>query len=93
MIRIALIASVGALMTACSMTPTVTKERTTMTVGEIKEAGLECRKNIPIDSNIPRTICASPESWLAYEARARSATDELLAEGRKLPNVGGYNRN
>jgi hypothetical protein len=82
-----------ALAAACSMTPTVTKQSTTMTVGEIKEAGLECRRNVAIDTNIPRTICASANSWAAYEAKARAATDELLAEGRKLPNAGGFNRN
>jgi hypothetical protein len=82
-----------ALLTACSTTPLVTKERSTMTPAEIEAAGLECRKNVAIDTNIPRTICASAKSWARYDARARGATDELLAKGREQPNTGRFNRN
>ena len=81
-----------ALLTGCTTTPLVTKERSMMTPAQIKEAGLECRKNVAIDTNIPRTICASPKSWARYEARARGATDELLAKGREQSNVGRFSR-
>jgi hypothetical protein len=71
------------------MAPTVTKINTTMTPRDIREAGLECRQLVPIDSNIPRTICASSAAWAAYEERARRATDELFARGRELGNAFG----
>jgi hypothetical protein len=80
----------AALLGACSATPLVTKER--MTLGEANIDGLECRKDKPITTNIPRTICASPQAWAAFDERRRKETDELMAEGRKAPNVGGFNR-
>lgn len=90
--NVAMIAA-GILVTACSATPTVTKQVTTMTPKQIAEAGLVCKQLVPIDSNIPRTICASERSWSTYDERTRTATDELLSKGRELPNAGGFNRN
>jgi hypothetical protein len=78
------------VVTGCSATPLVTRER--MTLGEANVEGMECRQDKPITTNIPRTICASPEAWAKYDERARRATEELIAEGRKAPNVGGFNR-
>jgi len=89
MIRICLAATTAALVAGCSMTPTVTKVSTTMTPSEIHEAGLVCRQLVPIDSNVPRTICASETAWASYDARARLATDELLAKGKELGNAFG----
>jgi hypothetical protein len=89
MIRICVAAMAAAFASACTMTPTVKTEVTTMSMREIREAGLECRQLIPIDSNIPRTICASDASWAAYDDSARRATDDLLAEGKKLGNAFG----
>jgi hypothetical protein len=48
------------------------------------EAGLVCKQIVPIDSNVPRTICASQAAWNSYNDRARLATDDLLARGREL---------
>ncbi len=94
MLRILVPAFVAAVaVSACSTTPTVTKQKTTMTVAQINEAGLQCRELTPIDSTIPRTICASEKSWAAYDRRARLASEELFAEGRKIPNAGRFNRN
>ncbi len=93
MTRTALILTVATIVSGCSMTPTVKKESTMMSPKQIAEAGLQCRQLTSIDSNIPRTICASAPAWAAYEAKARSATDDLLAEGRRQPNAGGFNRN
>lgn len=80
----------AAVVSGCSSAPLVTRER--MTLGEANIEGLECRKDKPITTNIPRTICASPEAWAAFDQRRRSETDDFLAEGRKVPNVGRFNR-
>lgn len=82
-----------AILAACSTKPTVTREHATMTRAEIDAAGLVCRQDRPPDSNIPRTICASKESWAAFDERRRRETDDLLAEGRKNTNAGRFNRN
>lgn len=74
----------------CSLTPTVTKQK--MTLGEIDISGMECRKDTPPDSNIPRTICASPDAWAAFDENRRRETDDILAEGRQHANVGRFNR-
>jgi len=81
-----------ALLSACSATPTVIRYNAMMTPAEIKEAGLECRKDKPPDTNIPRSICASKESWAAFDERRRKETEDILAEGRKNANVGRFNR-
>jgi hypothetical protein len=80
------------LLVACSTTPTVTSETTTMTRAEIAEAGLICRKDRPPDTNIPRTICASEQAWAAFDEKRRRESDELMAEGKKFANVGRFNR-
>jgi hypothetical protein len=93
MLRIALLtglATAAAALAGCSTTPLVTSER--MTLGEANIEGMECRKDRPPDTNIPRTICASPEAWAAFDERRRRETADLLAEGRKYANVGRYNR-
>lgn len=77
-------------VSACSTTPLVTRE--TMTLGEANIEGMECRKDRPPDTNIPRTICASPEAWAAFDDKRRRETEDLLAEGRKYANVGRFNR-
>ncbi len=68
----------------CSITPTVTRTSAMMTRAEIEEMGLRCKQLRPIDSNIPRTICASDLAWRRYNEITRQATDDLLAEGRKV---------
>jgi hypothetical protein len=78
------------VLSACSVTPTVTKQR--MTLGEANIEGMECRRDIPIDTNIPRTICASAASWAAFDENRRRETDAILAEGRQNANVGAFNR-
>ena len=87
MTRIYLAVAAVALVAGCSMTPTVTKVSTTMTPREIQEAGLVCKQLRPVDSNIPRTICASEAAWTSYDKKTQLATDELFAEGRKLGNA------
>lgn len=87
-----LIAATTLSITACSTTPTITSTNTTLTPAQIAEMGLICRKDKPPDTNIPRTICASEESWAAFDERRRKETAELMAEGRKYANVGRFNR-
>lgn len=81
----------AALVAGCSLTPSVKKQ--TMTLGEIDMSNLVCRRDTPPDSNVPRTICASPQSWAAFDENRRRETDDILAEGRKHANVGAFNRN
>lgn len=93
MFRILVLTGVGAAaaaLAACSTTPTITKER--MTLGEANIDGMECRREKAPDTNIPRTICASPQAWAVFDAERRRETEELMAEGRKYANVGRYNR-
>lgn len=87
------VAGLGAtvfVLAACAVTPTVTKER--MTLGEANIEGMECRKDRAPDTNIPRTICASPESWAVFDEKRRRESAALLAEARKYSNVGRFNR-
>jgi hypothetical protein len=60
-----------------------------MTPREIREAGLVCKQLVPIDSNVPRTICASEAAWASYADETRLATDDLLAKGKELGNAFG----
>ncbi len=93
MLRIALLASIVTatlVVSACSTTPLVTRER--MTLGEANIEGMVCRKDKPPDTNIPRTICASPEAWAVFDERRQRETAALMAEGRKYANVGRFNR-
>jgi hypothetical protein len=78
-LTLAAMLAAGALACACS-----TKE--------IEEAGLECRRIVPIDTSIPKTICATPVTWASYERRTRLASEDLFAEGRKNTNSGRFNR-
>lgn len=93
MIRFGLLgpAAIAALAAGCSMTPTVTKQ--TMALGDVDMSNLVCRRDTPPDSNVPRTICASPQAWAAFDENRRRETDDILAEGRKHANVGAFNRN
>jgi hypothetical protein len=90
MARTFLVVSTAVLIAACAAMPTVTKER--MTLGEANISGMECRRDRPINTNVPRTICASPQAWAAFDENHRLAAQDLLAEGRKNANVGAFNR-
>jgi hypothetical protein len=91
MTRTFLVVSAAVLTVGCTMTPAVTKER--MTLGEADISGMECRREKPIDTNLPRTICASRQAWAAFDDDRSRETDDILAEGRKNANVGAFNRN
>lgn len=89
---ILLAAASALILSACSTTPLVTKTDAMLTPTQIADMGLVCRRDKPPDTNIPRTICASKEAWASFDERRRRETDELMAEGRKSPNVGQFNR-
>lgn len=78
------------VLAACAATPAVTRER--MSLGEANIEGMECRKDREPNTNIPRTICAPPESWAAFDEKRRRETADLLAEGRKSSNFSRFNR-
>lgn len=90
MFRIFFAMATVALVTACTTTPTVTKQR--MTLGEANIEGLECRREKAITTNVPRTICASPEAWARYDKAALYETSLALQAGRSVSNVGRFNR-
>lgn len=81
----------AAALAACSTTPLVSREK--MTLGEANIEGLECRHERAIDTNIPRTICATPQAWAKFDERRRQESADLMAEGKKYSNAGRYNRN
>ena len=90
MIRTALILGAACLgASACSLTPTVTKSR--MTLGEANIEGMECRREVPIGSNQPRTVCASPQAWAAYDRNQRLASEDLFRETRTRNAVTRFN--
>jgi hypothetical protein len=91
MLRTALILSAACLgATACTMAPTVTKQR--MTLGEARIDGMECRRDTPMGSNQPRTVCASPDAWAKYDKAARLESEKMFQEARSRANVGQFNR-
>ena len=75
---------------ACTLTPSVT--RTKATLGEVDMTGLDCRTDRPIDSNLPRTICASAQSWAAYDRQQAEKADRLMDEMDRLANSDPFGR-
>lgn len=73
--------ALGATMAAgCSMTPLVTKER--MSLGEADITGMECRRIIPANSNIPKKMCAKPESWAKFDTRQADIAANFIDDAR-----------
>ena len=90
MIRTALVLAAACLgASACSMTPLVTKSR--MTLGEANIKDMECRRETPIGTAQPRTVCASKEDWAAYDKKARYASEDLFQEVRTRNTVTRFN--
>lgn len=90
--QVLLAAGTALLLGACSTKPLVTRSDAMMTPTQIADMGLVCRRDRPPDTNIPRTICASKEAWASFDERRRRETEDLMAEGRKAPNAGRFNR-
>lgn len=82
--------SAGLAASACSTTPIVTKQN--MTLGEANIEGMECRRDKPIGSNMPKTICASPQAWAAFDKAAAYETSLARQAAREVNNVGAFNR-
>lgn len=79
-----------AAVAACSTTPSVSKQR--MTLGEANISGMECRREKPPGTNMPRTVCASPEAWAKFDAAARYENDLAFQKARSGANSGPFNR-
>lgn len=77
-------------LTACAAAPAV--QKTSTILGEVDLTGLECRRETPIGANIPRTVCASPEAWAAYEARAADHARRQIDEADRYTNVFQFGR-
>ena len=90
MIRIASIAALLVLISGCSTQPSVIKQR--MTLGEANIEGLECRRDTPMGTNLPRTVCASAEAWAKFDAAARYESDLAFEKARSGTNAGAFNR-
>jgi hypothetical protein len=73
MTRTLLIVSTVVLLSGCTATPLITKER--MTLGEANISGMECRRETSVRSSMPKTTCASPELWAKYDARENEKTE------------------
>ena len=87
---LALIAVCAAALGACTLTPSVTHESTTMTLAQIEAEGLVCRKDQPTNRLIPRTVCASEAAWAAFDERRKEETDRMIAEGRQNANFNRF---
>lgn len=90
MSRTVLMLTAAAVIAGCSATPSVTKQR--MTLGEANISGMECRREKPIGTVMPRTICASPLAWAEYDEEQRRESDLLFQYTRSRPTAGGFNR-
>ena len=90
MLKAVVVVGMMGLVAGCSMTPAVTKER--MTLGEANIEGMECRREAPIGSNKPKTICASPQAWAQFDKDARRESELAFEQARSRANVGGFNR-
>ncbi len=88
--RVLILAGLAAAVSACSTTPTVTKQR--MTLGEANIEGMECRVERPIGSVVPRTVCASPQAWANFDKAAAYETSLARQAAREVNNVGAFNR-
>lgn len=87
---LALSAVWAAALGACTMTPSVTHESTTMTLAQIEAEGLVCRKDQPTNRLIPRTVCASEAAWAAFDEKRKQETDRMIAEGRQNANFSRF---
>jgi hypothetical protein len=75
---------------ACSASPIYTRTHTTL--GEVDLTGLECRKDTPINTNVPRTVCASPEAWAAYQKEEAERAERVREEADRYTNVNQFGR-
>lgn len=90
MSKTVLMLAATAFMVGCSATPSVTKQR--MTFGEANVSGMECRRERPMGTVMPRTICASPLAWAEYDEKQRLESDLLFQYTRSRATSGGFNR-
>lgn len=90
-----LIPAASALLTLAAAgcaTPAVNREKAQMSTAELAESGMECRKEKPMGSIRPQTICASPEAWAAFDDKTIDDSGRLLDQANSQPN-GGFSGN
>lgn len=80
MIRAVVLIGLAGLAAGCSMTPLVTKQR--MTLGEANITGMECRRVLPPNSNIPKTMCAMPDTWAKFDTRQAEIAENFIDDAR-----------
>ena len=90
MVRIALLLAAAGFAAGCTTVPTVTKQK--MTLGEAHIEGMECRPDIPLGTNMPRTICASKAAWAKFDADERYESELAFQKARSGANAGPFNR-
>jgi hypothetical protein len=78
------------LVAGCVTEPVVAKQR--MTLGEANIEGMECRREKPMGTAQPKTICADPDAWARYDAAARYESELAFQKARTTSNAGAFNR-
>lgn len=76
MARTILLAGLVVLTAGCAVTPLVTKSR--MTLGEAGIENMECRREVSISSNIPKTICAEAGTWKAWDTQEADKSERFI---------------
>lgn len=76
LLRIVTVAGLAGLAAACATQPSLNK--TVMPLGEVDMTGMECRRERPINTNQPRTVCASPQQWAAYDKKQQEESDRFF---------------
>jgi hypothetical protein len=83
-LRTGCLAAAALALSGCAAS--VERQRMEMSPRQIGEAGLVCRTDRSADTNIPRSVCASPETWAAYDARQDFDNEQLFDRFRSTDN-------
>jgi hypothetical protein len=87
MIRTCLAAAAALGLGACAGITTPTITHTSSTLGETDMTGLVCRQEVPIGSNRPQTVCASPTAWAEYDRQQQARAERMLDDASQGTNV------
>lgn len=87
MIRTCLFAAAAVALGACASVTTPAIVHTSSTLGETDMTGLVCRQEVPIGSNRPQTVCASPTAWAEYDRQQQARAERMLDDASRSTNV------